>query len=208
MRGPRDALQQHLSRPRTVIAIAAAMIGCVCLVLTRFPVLAAGASGGEKNAKSNVAAAAEKAAPKMTPLPVPDTTVPLARQYCTAVEDQAAEARYAWQTAQLEQLAKQVEERLAKLEERAAALKEWMSKRDAFTKQASDHVVAIFTGMRPESASEQLVRLNPGAAAAILSKLEQRAASAILNDMPADKAARITSILTDAARTSDRDGER
>ncbi len=139
-------------------------------------------------------------------LAVPDTSVPLAKQFCLAIQDQAAEARYAWQMAQLEQLAKQVDAQIEKLDRHSAALSEWMAKRDSFSKQATDHLVAIFSGMRPEAASEQFVRLNPSAAAAILNKLEQRAASAILNEIPADKAARITSILADAARKSDRDG--
>jgi flagellar motility protein MotE (MotC chaperone) len=58
--------------------------------------------------------------------------------------------------------------------------------------------------MRPEAASEQLSKMDEGTAAAILSRLEPRAASTILNDIQAEKAARLTMILTSASRKNDR----
>jgi flagellar motility protein MotE (MotC chaperone) len=127
-------------------------------------------------------------------------------QYCESVRDAAAEARFAFQAAQLEALAKQIDDRLARIEARSAELKVWIAKRESFTSQATAHLVGIFATMRPEAASEQLVQQDASTAAAILSKLEPRVASAILNYMPADKAARLASILAGAARKLDNGG--
>jgi flagellar motility protein MotE (MotC chaperone) len=147
------------------------------------------------------AAATEKssaAAPK--PLAELQPSGPLATQYCVAVRDAIAEARYAQQTAQLERLAKEAEDRLTLIDKRSAELKEWITKRDNFIAAATKHLVAIFGAMRPESASAQLVRLDIPTAAAILSQLDVRAASAILNDMPPEKAARLTAVIAGSAR--------
>jgi len=139
------------------------------------------------------------------PLVELQTTGSLAAQYCAAARDSIAEARYAQQTAQLERLAKQADERLAAIEKKSAELKEWIAKRDSFIATATQHLVAIYSAMRPESASEQLVRLDVFTAAAILSGLEVRAASAIMNDMPAEKAARLTAVIASSARKESQD---
>ncbi|MGE0769544.1 MAG: MotE family protein [Hyphomicrobiaceae bacterium] len=123
----------------------------------------------------------------------------LAAQYCEAARDAVAEARFSNQAEQLERLAKQADERLVLLEKRSAELKEWLEKRESFIAAATKHLVAIFGAMRPEAASEQLVRLDVATAAAILSRLDVRAASAILNDMPPEKAARLAGVIASSA---------
>jgi flagellar motility protein MotE (MotC chaperone) len=138
--------------------------------------------------------------PSSKPLAELQVTGPLAAQYCVAARDAIAEARYAQQAAQLERLAKDADDRLALIDKRSAELKEWLAKRENFIAAATKHLVAIFGAMRPESASEQLVRLDISTAAAILSKLDVRAASAILNDMPPEKAARLTAVIAGSAR--------
>ena len=75
--------------------------------------------------------------------------------------------------------------------------------RKNFSDQASAQVVNIFSAMKPEAASEKLVKMDEATSAAILGKLDARIASAILNDMPPEKAARLAAILTGAARKSD-----
>jgi flagellar motility protein MotE (MotC chaperone) len=156
---------------------------------------------GAKSAKANVAATADaQGAKKQKPLPEVTPDGPLQAQYCQAVRDAAAEARFAYQSEKLEALAKEIDERLAKLRARTAELKEWMAKREEFKSKSTTQLVSIFAAMRPESASEQLTRIEPATAASILSKLEARAASAILNDMPSDKAAALASILAGAAQ--------
>lgn len=134
----------------------------------------------------------------------PATSV--ADQYCHAVLEPAREARYAHQAAQLKVLSKELDDRLAKIETRIAELKEWVARREDFASRTSDQLVTIYSGMRPEAASEQLTKLDESSAAAILSKLAPRVASQILNDMPSDKAARLAMILMGASRKSDPGG--
>jgi flagellar motility protein MotE (MotC chaperone) len=168
---------------------------------------AAGAAPDKgKAAKGKSQAAAETPPPKPMPLPEPDRSVPLAQAYCAAIRDQAAEARFAWQAAHVAELAKQLDDRLSRLEQRSADLKQWMAKREAFAAQVTAHLIGIFGAMRPEAASEQLVRLEAPTAAAILGRLDQRAASAILNDMPPEKAARLTAIMFEMGRKGEKDG--
>jgi flagellar motility protein MotE (MotC chaperone) len=130
----------------------------------------------------------------------------VADQYCQAVLEPAREARYAHQAAELKALGKELDERLAKIETRIAELKEWVARREDFASRTSDQLVTIYSGMRPEAASEQLTKIDESSAAAILSKLAPRVASQILNDMPSDKAARLAMILMGASRKSDPGG--
>lgn len=155
---------------------------------------------GAKGGKTNTAAVDAQPAKKQKPLPEVTPDGPLQAQYCHAVRDAAAEARLAHQTQKLERLAEDIEKRLANLNAKAAELKEWMAKRDEFKSKSTAQLVNIFAAMRPESASEQLTRLEPATAASVLSKLEARAASAILNDMPSEKAAVLATILAGSSR--------
>lgn len=137
-----------------------------------------------------------------TPLVELQRTGSIASQYCEAARDAVSEARYAHQSAELETLAERIEERLVKLNAQVVQIKDWLAKRDAFVQKANQQLIGIFGSMRPEAASEQMVRLDPVTAAAILMRLDARASSTILNDMPPDKAARLTAIIADAARKS------
>jgi flagellar motility protein MotE (MotC chaperone) len=153
-----------------------------------------------KKKGSAVAAADAEGAKKPKPLPEVTPDGPLQAQYCQSVRDAAAEARFAYQSEKLETLAREIDERLARLGAKTAELKEWMAKREDFKNKSTAQLVSIFAAMRPESASEQLTRIEPATAASILSKLEARSASAILNDMPSDKAAGLASILAGSAQ--------
>jgi flagellar motility protein MotE (MotC chaperone) len=133
-------------------------------------------------------------------------TASVADQYCQAVLEPAREARYAHQTAELKTLGLELDDRLAKIEARIAELKEWVARREDFASRTSDQLVTIYSGMRPDAASEQLTKLEESSAAAILSKLAPRVASQILNDMPSDKAARLQMILLGASRKTDPGG--
>jgi flagellar motility protein MotE (MotC chaperone) len=133
-------------------------------------------------------------------------TASVADQYCQAVLEPAREARYAHQAAELKTLGLELDDRLAKIEARIAELKEWVARREDFASRTSDQLVTIYSGMRPDAASEQLTKLEESSAAAILSKLAPRVASQILNDMPSDKAARLQMILLGASRKTDPGG--
>ncbi len=157
-----------------------------------------------------------QAAPRMVPIvpepqkrPAtrePDRSLSVADQYCRAVLDPAREARYAHQTAELQALSRALDDRLAKVEARITELKEWVARREDFANRTSEQLVTIYSGMRPEAASEQLAKIEEGTAAAILSKLAPRVASQILNDMPPDRAARLAMILMGASRKTDPGG--
>ena len=136
----------------------------------------------------------------------PDKSLSVAEQYCRAVLEPAREARYAFQTAEIEALSRALDDRMAKIEARIAELKEWVARREDFASRTSEQLVSIYSGMRPEAASEQLAKIEESTAAAILSKLTPRVASQILNDMPADRAARLAMILMGASRKSDPGG--
>jgi flagellar motility protein MotE (MotC chaperone) len=167
-------------------------------------------------AVSGVLAAGDAKPPSPKSVPIAAKVAPqldlkktgtLAEQYCKSIREPASEARFAFQAAELKALGKDIDERIAKLELRAAELKEWFARREQFSKQASEQVVNIYSAMRPEAASEQLSKMDETTAAAILSRLEPRAASTILNDIQAEKAARLTMILTGASRKNDRGGK-
>ena len=136
----------------------------------------------------------------------PDKSLTVAEQYCRAVLEPAREARYAFQTAEIEALSRALDERMVKIEARIAELKEWVARREDFASRTSDQLVSIYSGMRPDAASEQLAKIEESTAAAILSKLTPRVASQILNDMPSDRAARLAMILMGASRKNDPGG--
>lgn len=128
----------------------------------------------------------------------PDANV--AEQYCFNIADAAKDARYAWQKKTLADIEEELKKRIAKLEERTAEYKKWLARRDDFIKTAKEQVVAIYAGMKPGIAATQLALMHEESAAAVLTKLKTRNASAILNEMEPQKAARLTMIITGAAK--------
>jgi len=134
--------------------------------------------------KANVSANADKAAEIE------------ASRFCANVAPSIAEARIAWQTKRLGELDDQVKQRLADLEKAEASIREWVAKRDAMIKAASDDLVAIYAKMQPETAAVQLSGMDDQMAAAILAKLKPRAAGAILNEMEAERASKLASFLS------------
>ena len=70
-------------------------------------------------------------------------------------------------------------------------MQEWVAKRDAALKSASDNLVAIYAKMEPETAATQIAAMDDQMAAAILGKLKAGAAGAILNEMEAERASKL-----------------
>jgi flagellar motility protein MotE (MotC chaperone) len=132
-----------------------------------------------------------------------DQTDDSARQYCTNIADAAADARFARQAHALAELEKQIDERIKALEAKRSEYEDWLTRREDFLRKADESVVAIFTQMRPDAASQQMSVMEMGAAAAILAKLNPRIASAILNEMDPAKAAELTTTMAGLARPSD-----
>jgi flagellar motility protein MotE (MotC chaperone) len=122
-----------------------------------------------------------------------------ATRFCANVAPSVAEARIAWQTKRLGELDAQVKQRLADLEKAEASVQEWVAKRDAMLKAASDDLVAIYARMQPENAAIQLSAMDDQMAAAILGKLKPSAAGAILNEMEAERASKLACFLSGAS---------
>jgi flagellar motility protein MotE (MotC chaperone) len=118
-----------------------------------------------------------------------------AAQYCRAIIDAARDARFARQAAAITMLERDLEERTAIIERKKAEFEQWVKRREEFLKKADQSVVAIYSQMRPDAASQQIAAMNPEAAAAILAKLSPRIASAILNEMNPAAAAQLTNAM-------------
>jgi len=120
-------------------------------------------------------------------------------RYCGNLAPSAAEARMAYQTKRLLELEAQVKQRIAELETQESAAHEWVNKRDAMMKSASDDVVAIYAKMAADAAAPQIAAMEDPIAVAILVKLAPKTASAILGEMEAEKAAKLTSLMAGPA---------
>ncbi len=122
-----------------------------------------------------------------------------ASRFCANAAPSIAEARIAWETKQLSDLDAQVKQRLADLEKAEASVKEWVAKKDAALKSASDDLVAIYARMQPEAAATQIAAMDDQLAAAILGKLKAGVAGAILSEMEAERASRLATFLSATA---------
>ena len=118
-----------------------------------------------------------------------------ASRYCANVAPSIAEARIAWQTKRLNELDAQVKQRIADLEKTEAVAREWIAKREALMKAASDALVAIYAKMQPENAARQISTMDDRMAAAILGKLKPTVAGAILDEMEAERASRLAGMI-------------
>jgi flagellar motility protein MotE (MotC chaperone) len=114
---------------------------------------------------------------------------------CGALSDAARDARIAWQARTLEDLNARVEARLKELEAKRAEYQQWLQQREAMLRGATDNLLAIYSRMKPESASAQLEVINEYTAAGVLMKLNPRVSSAILNEMSAERAAQLAMIM-------------
>jgi flagellar motility protein MotE (MotC chaperone) len=136
----------------------------------------------------------------------PSRTVPAppegaaAQQYCTNIADAALEARLAWQRLGLAEAERELQQRTAELEAKTAEFQKWLARRDEFSRKAQQSVIDIYAKMRPDAAALQLQALDDETAAAVLTKLDARIASAVMNEMDPVAAARLTAIISGAAR--------
>jgi flagellar motility protein MotE (MotC chaperone) len=120
-------------------------------------------------------------------------------RFCSNFAPTASEARVASQTKRLVELEAQIKAQIAELEKKEAEAREWVTKREALVKAASEEVAAIYAKMSAESAASQIGSMDDLVAAAILAKLNPRAASTILGEMDAARAARLTSLIAGTA---------
>jgi flagellar motility protein MotE (MotC chaperone) len=119
---------------------------------------------------------------------------------CATLAPLAIEARIAWQRRILADLERQVAERIDKLEARIGELKEWVAARNEIAARANSSLVQVVTRMKPEAAARQLAAMDEVVASGLLMKLDPRAAAAVLGDLPAQKAARLSTLIAAAGR--------
>lgn len=143
-------------------------------------------------------------APRSTGPEIDPSAIPDVRKYCTSVATAANEARFSWQTAKLNELESRIKDKIKELEAKQAELRDWVEKRQDIEKKAGEKLVDIYGKMRPETAASQIASLDDDMAAAVLSKLGPRQASAIFNEIPADKAAKLASIIAGATSPADK----
>ena len=173
-----------LAQGRTIRSLCAPIILSVAAALLAGPAVAQNGRAPER----------EK------PKAIADKTAEIeASRFCANVVPSIAEARIAWETKRLDELDAQVKQRLADLEKAEASVQEWVAKRDAALKAASDNLVAIYAKMEPETAAAQIAAMDDQMAAAILGKLKPGAAGAILNEMEAERASKLAAFLSGAA---------
>jgi flagellar motility protein MotE (MotC chaperone) len=151
---------------------------------------------------------ATTAAPTASAAPARSVTTPtsagLAQQYCEAIVDQAADARFAWQKKLIADMERELEKRTALLEEKVAEYQKWVARRDQFVAKANDGLVRIYARMRAEAAAGQLAELDEETAAAVINKLDPKVASQILNEMEPARAARLVGVIAGAAKVATR----
>lgn len=139
------------------------------------------------------ASAQDNLKPKAAPERPADSEI---ARFCGALAPSASEARAAYQLRRLAELEREARDEVEKLEAKEAAAREWVTKREAMMKQATDDVVAIYAKMAPDAAATQLAAMDDSVAAAVLAKLKPQTASAILGEMDADRAAKLSTLIS------------
>ena len=119
-------------------------------------------------------------------------------RYCGALAPSASEARATYQLRRLADLEREVRDEVEKLETREATTREWVTKREDMMKAATEDVLAIYGKMAPEAAAADLAAMDEGLATAVLSRLNPRTASDILGEMPAEKGAKLSTLIAGA----------
>lgn len=103
-----------------------------------------------------------------------------------------------FQAARLGELEARMKTEIEELKKREDAAREWVEKRDELMKAASQDIVQIYSKMAADAAAAQMGAMDDQLAASILSKLKPQSASAILGEMDADKAGRLTTLMSGA----------
>ncbi len=161
---------------------------------------AVAADDGDPTTEQHSSAATTARLPKHLQLSQDEVVLPEEATYCNAIVDQARELRYSAREEELRKLQSELEHGLELIETKKAEFEKWVQRRDAFSNNASETLIAIYEKMRPEAAAERLTIVDPMLASAILLKMPPGKSGTILNEMEAKKAAGITAIMAASAR--------
>lgn len=151
-------------------------------------------------AEETAAQKAEEAAKGAPGADVPPTV----KSYCENIADQALDARFIAQKAELARLEGELAKRTAQLEAKKEEYQDWLKRRDEFINKVEDSLVKLYTKIKPDAAAPQLSAMDEEAAAALLMRLSAKTSGAILDQMEAAKAARLVSIVMGAAKADDK----
>jgi flagellar motility protein MotE (MotC chaperone) len=123
--------------------------------------------------------------------------------FCGAVASSAAATRLAWQEERVKVLQAQMVAKIAELEGKEAEVRDWVKKREELLSRANQSLIAIYSKMKPDAASAQISAMDDDSASAILLKLKPSIASAIMGEMNAERAARLSDLLSGVTAKSD-----
>ncbi len=137
---------------------------------------------------------------KPGPLDTPPPNATAAQQYCFNTVDTAADARFAWQAKKIKEMEAALDKRAQQLEAKTEEYKLWLQRRDEFSRKAHEKLVGFYSRMRPDAAAVQLATLDEEMAAAVVTKLETKVASQIMGEMNPERAAKIATIISGAAK--------
>lgn len=121
-------------------------------------------------------------------------------QYCSSIATAATDARFAWQRQTLRETEEQLKKRIEELQAQIADYKKWLARRDEFSQRAQSAVTDIYSKMAPDAAAQQLTVLDEETAAAVLAQLKPQVASAVMAEMDANRAARLTAIISASSK--------
>jgi len=167
---------------------------------------AVAAAGGTRAVEMGASSLPEDSAEGLFQKPGPLDALPsnasAAQQYCFNTADSAADARFAWQAKKIADMEAELDKKSRQLEIRTEEYKQWLERRDAFSRKAHEKLVGLYTRMRADAAAVQLATLDEEMAAAVVMKLETKVASQIMSEMDSERAAKIASIISGAGRVS------
>jgi flagellar motility protein MotE (MotC chaperone) len=170
--------------------------------LLAFPALLVAEESAPSREKATHAAAESSTAVVETPKVVATERTD-AERFCTNIQDEARERRYALKDAELKAIAAEIDVKMKALEDKRAEFEAWQKRREEFATLATDNLVDIYKKMRPAAAAERLAVLSTDLSASILMKLPSRQAGVILNEMEPETVAAITAIMAASSQRKD-----
>ncbi len=145
-------------------------------------------------------AAADSIFKKPGPLDALPANANGAQQYCFNTVDSASDARFAWQAKKIRDMEAELDKRAQQLEAKTEEYKQWLARRDDFARKAHEKLVGFYSRMRPDAAALQLATVDEEMAAAVVTKLDTKVASQIMGEMDPERAAKIATIISGAAK--------
>lgn len=127
----------------------------------------------------------------------PGSALKAQREYCANIAAAAEELRLERRRKELAELEKEVDVRLQALEKRQNELRATLDRLDAFEHKASEALVALYSGMKPESAAAHFSQLDDDVAAALILRMKSKISSPILAEMDAMRGAALVKVISD-----------